>query len=174
MYLVFCVLSAASAPHFVECIFTEKMLAATLHFSLVSFPLGTYQIPLQSSVKVPVDFSQRWSRFLCCITLFVWWWQVSLRPCTFLSLKNFERCLLLSQCLFSLLLLGPLWQRKVSTIYLNHCSVTRGHLPPCLSGCGAEKKPEHTRATELFGEKLLEAPGNFLLANTKPHLGMTG
>lgn len=50
----------------------------------------------------------------------------------------------------------------------------RGHLLPCLSECVAEKKPEHTKATELFGQKLLEAPGNFLLANMRPHLGVTG
>lgn len=50
----------------------------------------------------------------------------------------------------------------------------REHLLPCLSGCVAEKKPEHTRATQLFGEKLLETPGNFLLASMKPYLGMTG
>lgn len=50
----------------------------------------------------------------------------------------------------------------------------RGHLLPCLSGYVAEKGPEHKKATELFGEKLLEAPGNFLLANMKPQLGMTG
>lgn len=50
----------------------------------------------------------------------------------------------------------------------------RGHLLPCLPECVVEKGLEHTRATELFGEKLLEAPRKFLLANMKPQLGMTG
>lgn len=37
----------------------------------------------------------------------------------------------------------------------------RGYLLPCLSGCVAEKELECTRATELFGDQLLEAPGSF-------------
>lgn len=54
-------LSSASASHLVAFVFSQKDLAATLRFSLVTFVLSIYQIPPQSSVKVPVDCSKHWS-----------------------------------------------------------------------------------------------------------------
>lgn len=130
MYFVFCVLILCCFyTTLCECIFTEKMLAATLHFFLVSFHWAFIKFPFKAVLRFLLISVSTGADFLCCIALFVWWWQVGLGPCTFPSLKNFGRCLPFSQHLFSLLLLRPLW---VSKIYLNHCSVTRGICSPAF------------------------------------------
>lgn len=142
-------MSSASASHFVTFVFSEKNQAATLHFSLVSFMLGIYQIPLPSGVKVPVDFSKHWSRPLCYTIPFVLRWQVSLGLCTFLSLTAFEGCLPPSRSLFSPFLPGTGCECPIGTERSQKCtqSIAQwwGHLLPCLSGCVAARGPGHAR-----------------------------
>lgn len=90
-----------------------------LRFSLVSFKLGIYQIPLQSALNVPVDFSKCWSRSLCYTTPFVLCWQVSLGACK----KDFEGCLPLFWFLSCDQLRVPHWHQKVSNTYPKHSSI---------------------------------------------------
>lgn len=131
-------------------------------FLLGQLPLGIYQIPLQSSVKVPVDFSKHWSRFfvLYCPVCFVVAAQSGALHFS-VSEEFWKMPAPLSAPVLPASPWAPLGLKNVPEPLLSD----KGHLLPCLSGCGAEKKLERTGATELFGKKLLESPGNLLLAN---------